>query len=138
MKSRHTAAYRAALGVALVMVAPGVLRAQRWTSIGKTSSGNEVFVDSRSVHRTGALVAARVRVVFVPPVKSGTTTWGSTVTNATFDCSAKKLAAKENITYADARSTKVVERKVNKIPGYGPALNGSLGQVAMSYLCQSK
>jgi hypothetical protein len=129
---------RAAILAALMTLAPLALHAQRWTSIGKTSSGNEVFVDGRSVHRTGALVAAKVRVVFTPPVKSGSVTWGSSLTNATFDCAAKKLAAKENIIYADARGTKVVERKVNRIPGYGPALNGSLGQVAMSYLCNSK
>ena len=125
-------------GALLAALAPTAVHAQRWTSIGKTSSGNEVSVDARSIRRTGALVAAKVRVVFSPPVKSGAVTWGSTVTNATFDCTAKKLAAKENVIYADARSSKVIERKVNKIPGYGPALNGSLGQVAMSYLCKSK
>jgi hypothetical protein len=27
---------------------------------------------------------------------------------------------------------------VNKIPGYGPALAGSLGDVALTYLCTTK
>jgi len=37
---------------------PAAAHAQRWTQIGKTSSGNDVYVDSRSIKRTGALVAA--------------------------------------------------------------------------------
>ena len=40
--------------------------------------------------------------------------------------------------YGDAKETKVVERKVNKIPGFGPALGGSLGAVALGYLCSAK
>ena len=47
----------------------------------------------------------------------------------------KTLAAKENVFYADANSTKVTERTVIKQPGYGPALGGSLGGVALQYLC---
>ena len=54
---------------------------------------------------------------------------------ATFDCAKKYLAAKENVFYSDAKSTKVVERSVNKQPGFGPALGGSLGMVAVDYLC---
>jgi hypothetical protein len=32
----------------------------------------------------------------------------------------------------------VVERKVNKLPGYGPALTGSLGEIALTYLCRKQ
>ena len=34
------------------------------------------------------------------------------------------------------KSTKVVERKVNKLPGYGPVLGGSPQAVALDYLCK--
>jgi hypothetical protein len=123
--------------LALVVV-PSVVQAQKkWTSIGATSSGNQVYVDAKSVKRTGSLVAATVRVVFTTPVKTPSGTWMSSRTSATFDCAAKKLAAKESIVYGDAKETKVVDRKVNKIPGYGPALGGSMGALALDYLCKT-
>ena len=126
------------LVVALVLL-PSLAQAQKkWTPIGATSSGNQVFVDPRSVKRTGSLVAATVRVVFTKPVQTSSGAWMSSRTTATFDCATKKLAAKENTVYGDARETKVVEHKVNKIPGYGPALGGSLGDVALKYLCAPK
>ena len=50
------------LVIALVLL-PSLAHAQKkWTPIGATSSGNQVFVDPKSVKRTGSLVAATVRV----------------------------------------------------------------------------
>ena len=125
--------------VLALLLVPSLAQAQKkWTPIGATSSGNQVYVDSKSVKRTGSLVAATVRVVFTTPVKTPSGgTWMSSRTTATFDCAAKKLAAKENIYYGDAKETKVVERKVNTIPGYGPALGGSMGALALDYLCKT-
>jgi len=111
---------------------------KKWTDIGTTAAGNHVFVDPKSVKRAGNLVTATVRVVFTNPVKTATGTWMSSRTVATFDCAAKKLAAKENVYYGDAKETKVVERKVNTIPGYGPALGGSMGALALDYVCKSR
>jgi len=110
--------------------------AQKWVDIGKTASGNVVSVDPKSVKRNGNLVAATVRVVFTPPVKAARGTWASSKTIATFDCARRYLAAKENVFYSDAKSTKVIERSVNKQPGFGPALGGSLGGIAVDYLCK--
>lgn len=106
-----------------------------WKAIGKTAAGNAVFVESRSVKRTGQLVAANVRVVFSEPVKGAKGTFASYRTSATFDCAKQSLAAKENVYYADAKGRKVIDRSVNKLPGFGPALRGSLGDVAMIHLC---
>jgi hypothetical protein len=126
----------------LLFVLPTVAGAQKaqkkWTSIGKTSSGNEVFVDARSVKRTGNLVAATVRVVFTPPVQTRMGAMMSSRHLATFDCAKKALAAKENVYYGDAKETKVVDRKVNAIPGYGPALGGSMGALALEHLCAAR
>lgn len=123
------------LPLSLVLL-PSLAQAQKkWTPIGATSSGNQVFVDAKSVKRTGSLVSATVRVVFTEPVKTPTGTWMSSRTTATFDCAAKKLAAKENVYYGDAKETKVVDRKVNQMPGYGPALGGSMGAIALDYVC---
>jgi hypothetical protein len=127
------------LALVALFVLPTIAHAQKnqkkWKAIGTTSSGNQVFVDPKSVRKTGSLVAATVRVVFTTPVQTPKGAWMSSRTKATFDCAKKSLAAKENVVYGDARETKVVERKVNAIPGYGPALGGSLGDVAMKYLC---
>lgn len=115
---------------------PAAMRAQtRWKEIGTTSSGNPVYVDPRSVKRSGAVVSGTVRVVFKEPVQTAKGVWKSARTMATFDCAKKSLAAKENVYYADERGTKVTDRTVNKQPGFGPALGGSLGAVAMQYLC---
>jgi hypothetical protein len=125
--------------VATLSLAPRAVQAQRgWVAIGKTSAGNSVFVDSRTVKRTGDLVAANVRVVFTEPVKGAKGTFASYRTSATFNCTKKSLAAKENVYYADAKSTRVIDRSVNKLPGFGPALGGSLGAVALEYLCTDK
>jgi hypothetical protein len=124
------------LVLASLLLVPAALPAQKWTPIGKTSSGNDVFVDARTVKRTGNLVAANVRVVFGTPVQTPRGVWASSRTTATFDCARKSLAAKENVFYSDARGTRVTDRTVNKLPGYGPALKGSLGDVALTYLCR--
>lgn len=120
-----------------ITLAPAA-RAQKWKEIGKTSSGNMVSVDERSIKRKADTVAATVRVVFTEPVKASRGTWKSSKTTATFDCKRRYLAAKENVFYADEKGTKVVERSVNKMPGYGPGLNGSLGGIAVDYLCGPK
>lgn len=124
-------------GSLLVVAASAQLGAQKWKDIATTASGNMVSVDPKSVKKKDGLVSATVRVVFTPPVKAARGMWASSVTRATFDCARKSLAAKENVYYSDARSTKVVERSVNKLPGFGPALGGSLGGVALTYLCSS-
>lgn len=125
----------AAAALALAAV-PGAARAQgRWKAIGTTSSGNTVYVDPKTVHETKGLVSATVRVVFTTPVQTPQGPWKTVRTSATFDCAHKTLAAKESVYYADAKETKVAQRKVNKIPGFGPALGGSLGGVALGYLC---
>ena len=124
------------LAAGLLVVSSAAAVAQtKWKDIGKTASGNMVSVDPRSVKKANGLVAATVRVVFTPPVKAARGIWASSRTAATFDCARKSLAARENVFYSDTTSTKIVERKVNKIPGFGPALGGSLGGVAMQYLC---
>ena len=130
---------RLVLGIATlasVSFAPPPVQARAaWKAIGTTSAGNAVFVNTRSVKRAGDLVAASVRVVFTEPVRGAKGSFASYRTTATFNCAKKSLAAKENVYYADAKGTKVIDRSVNKIPGFGPALGGSLGDVALRHLC---
>ena len=136
MRRRPLSSVLAAAAIVPLLVMPARLSAQgRWKEIGATASGNTVYVETRSVKRTGDLVAANVRVVFKEPVKAAKGTFASYRTSATFNCTKKSLAAKENVYYADAKGTRVVDRTVNKMPGFGPALGGSLGAVALNYLC---
>lgn len=120
---------------ALTLLPAGAQAQRRWKAIGNTSSGNAVYVDPRSVKKAAGLVTATVRVVFTKPVQTPKGPWASVRTTATFDCAKKSLAAKESVYYADAKETRVTERKVNKMPGFGPTLDGSLGAVALHYLC---
>ncbi|MEP6731551.1 MAG: surface-adhesin E family protein [bacterium] len=136
-RSQLTHSHSLVVAALLVVAVTSPASAQKWKDIGKTASGNMVSVDPKSVKRAGNLVSATVRVVFTPPVKAARGMWASSKTIATFDCTRKYLAAKENVFYSDAASTKVVERNVNKLPGFGPALGGSLGGIAVDYLCKT-
>ena len=123
---------------ALCLTLAPVAHAQKWKDIGKTTSGNVVSVDERSIKHKGDTVAATVRVIFTEPVKASRGTWKSSKTTAMFDCKRRYLAAKENVFYSDEKGTKIVERSVNKMPGFGPGLSGSLGGIAVDYLCGPK
>lgn len=122
----------------LAVLSSSAVAQGKWKEIGATSSGNKVSVDPRTVKRSGNLVSATVRVVFTTPVATPKGAWASSQTKATVDCGARKLAAKENAYYADAKGTRLVERKVNAVPGYSTTLDGSLGRVALTYLCALK
>jgi hypothetical protein len=120
----------------ILLLLPAVASAQsRWKEIGKTSGGNSVYVDPRSVKKVNGIITARVRVKFEPPVKTQQGMWETSQTLAMFDCAKSSIAAKETIYYANEKTGKVAERKVNAQPGFGPALGGSMGKLAMDYLC---
>jgi len=126
-------------GAALVVLflAPAAASAQvKWKEIGTTASGNRVYVDPRSVHAQKELVDATVRVVFTTPVESPQGALYATRTRVTFNCTTRRMAVKENTFFGNAKETKVVEHKVNKIPGFGWVPEGSLGTVALDHLCR--
>jgi hypothetical protein len=128
-----------AITLALLALLPAAAHAQKkWTQIGTTSSGNPVYVDAKSVKKNGALVDALVRVVFTTPVETPKGKWMSGRVTGTYDCAKRSVASKEQVYYGDAKESKIVERKVNKMPGYGPAIGGSLPAVALDYLCKAK
>ena len=110
----------------------------RWKEIGKTSSGNSVYVDPRSVKTVNGIVNARVRVKFTVPVETPQGKWVTSQHVAMFDCAKSTVAAKETIYFADETGTKIVERKTIAKPGFGPALGGSMAKVALDYMCAPK
>jgi len=109
----------------------------KWQEIGKTSIGNPVYVDPKSVKKgADGIVTATVRVTFVKPVTTpkGPVTASRTV--AMFDCAKKTVAVKENTYYHDEKSDIIYQHTAAKTPGYGPAIKGTLPDVAMAYVCK--
>lgn len=108
-----------------------------WTEVGKTGSGNPVFVRAVKSGRDG-IVTASVRVAYtkkvgVPGQKDSLS---SSRANAMFNCTAKTFAVKESWVFFDERTNKVYQHKVNKVPGYGPTIAGSFGDVALKHFCK--
>jgi hypothetical protein len=111
----------------------------RWKEIGKTSTGNTVYVDPASVKKDTGIITARIRVRFLSPVILAN---GDQVALshdvAMFDCAKSRVAKKESTYYSDVAATKVVQHTTIAQPGFGPALGGSLSQVALDYFCKKK
>lgn len=108
----------------------------RWKEIGTTSSGNPVFIDSKKIV-TGkdGIITATVRVAYAKPVKVRGGDLTSSRATAMFNCQTSRFAVKDNTLFFDEKTNAVYEKKVNKIPGYGPALTGNFADVAMKHLC---
>jgi hypothetical protein len=112
----------------------------RWQQVGVTGTGNPVFIDTRSV-RTGkdGIISATVRVVYAKPVKvPNNPDLTSSRAHAMFNCAANSFAVKESWTFHDEQKNRVYTHKVNKIPGYGPTIGGSFGDVAFKHFCAKK
>lgn len=121
--------------LALCALAPAAGAQTRWKSVGKTSSGNEVFVDARSIRRHGDVIDAAVKVAFAKPVAMD---GGKVVlerSNAMFNCAAHTTATKDNYLYSNAAGTRLVNRTVNKIPGFGSPFKNTPPDLAMQYVC---
>ena len=107
----------------------------RWKEIGRTSVGNPVFVDTRSVRTADGIVTATVRAKFVKPVKTPKGELTSSRTVAMFDCAKKVVAVKENTLYHDEKANRVFEHRVVGKPGYSTTIKGSLPDIALAHLC---
>ena len=59
-------------------------------------------------------------------------------TVAMFDCAKKVVAVKENTYYHDEKANKVFQKTAPAKPGYGPAIKGTLPDLAMTHLCSAK
>ena len=117
-------------------VLPNVAQA-KWQEIGKTSVGNPVYVDPKSVKKgADGIVTATVRETFVKPASTPQGPITASRTVAMFDCGKKVVAVKENTYYHDEKSNSVYQHTAAKTPGYGPAIKGTLPDVAMAYLCK--
>ncbi|MCE9602907.1 MAG: hypothetical protein K8S21_11945 [Gemmatimonadetes bacterium] len=119
----------------LVTLTPLVAGAQRWRPIGKTVTGNEVFIDPSSISKKDSIITATVRVVFKEPTPTpkGPITGSRAI--AMFNCARKTVAVKENIIWHDERKGTIFEKRTPRQPGFGPVFTSNFSGVALTYLC---
>jgi len=117
--------------------APNAAQAPRWQEIGKTSVGNPVYIDPKSVKKgADGIITATVRATFVKPVATPKGPITASRTVAMFDCAKKTVAVKENTYYHDEKANTVYDKRTVGQPGFGPAIRGSLPDVAMAHVCK--
>lgn len=123
-------------GLALLLsLVPVTAAAQRWQEIGKTSTGNTVYVDPASVVRRDSIITATVRVVYAKPAETpkGPITGSRAV--AMFNCLRRTVAVKENIIWHDERRGTIYEKRTPRQPGFGPVFSSNFSGVALAHLC---
>lgn len=110
----------------------------RWTDIGKTSTGNPVYIDTRSVKDSAGMKVAEVRTVYAEPVSTPEGPITGSRARAMFDCAQQKVAVLESVIYHDERANRVYRRSTPRIPGFGPAMTSTFAHVAMQHLCAAR
>lgn len=126
--------------LALGMVCGGALsveaQASKWSPIGSTSTGNPVFLDTKTVKKgADGIITALVRVTYKDPVNTPQGPITASRAMAMFDCAGKKVAVKESIIYHDEKSGKIYQKRTIAQPGFGPALTSTFADVALKHLC---
>src|SRR6516165_240421 len=97
--------------VTVLIIVPALTAQSRWREIGKTSTGNSVYVDPASVKKDKGIITARIRDKFATPVAvQNGQQWAVSHHIAMFDCAKSAVAAKETVYYSDVAATKVVQR----------------------------
>ncbi len=112
--------------------------AQSLKEIGKTTTGDPVFVETKSVKKADGIITASVRAKFAKPTKAAFGDLYASRTIIMFDCAKQVVAVKENWYYLDAAGKKIGNHKVVGKPGYGTVFKGSVPDVAMKHLCAQK
>lgn len=126
---------RPLLLLALLVLVPAVAEAQRWKEIGKTSTGNPVFVDPASISKKDSIITATLRVVYLKPTETPKGPITGSRATAMFNCARKTVAVKETIIWHDEKKGTIYEKRNPKIPGFGPVFTSNFSGVALTYLC---
>lgn len=115
-------------------------QAQTRKEIGRTSVGTPtpVFVEPKTISRTGEVVTAAIRVALNPPLKHPKGELRSSRTLGMYDCAKRTVATKESWYYFDDAGKREGMHREVKIPGFGPIPRGSVADVAFTHLCASK
>jgi hypothetical protein len=115
--------------------AAGSVDAQSQEKIGATSAGTPVMLETKSVKKANGIITATLRVGLQPVIKTADGDMVAMRSIAMIDCAAKTTATKERWFYYDAKGTKVARHDVPGKPGFGPAIKGSLADVALAHFC---
>jgi hypothetical protein len=120
----------------LLLLAAAVLPQTKWQEIGKTSTGNSVFLDGKSVRKApDGIVTANVRVTYVPPIDTPKGKVTSSRVVAMFDCARKLVATKQSVMYLNEAKGLEYRRRTIAKPGFGPAFESTFADVALRHLC---
>jgi len=120
----------------LLLLAAAVLPQSKWQEIGKTSTGNSVYLDGKSVRKApDGIVTASLRVTYTPPLDTPKGKVTSARTVAMFDCAKRLVATKQSVLYLDERKGIEYRRRTIAKPGFGPAFSSTFADVALRHLC---
>ncbi len=111
---------------------------REWREIGKTSTGNPVFVDPASIVRRDSTITGTFRVVYLTPVKTPKGNITGARSTAMFLCKDKKVAVKESVLWIDEAAGTIYQRTAPRMPGFGPVWNTNFSGVALEYLCSAR
>lgn len=120
----------------LLLVAAAVLPQSKWREIGKTSTGNSVFLDGNSVRKApDGIITASIRVAYTPPVDTPKGKVTSSRVLAMFDCSRQQVATKQSVMYLNEAKGLEYRRRTIAKPGFSPAFSSTFADVALKHLC---
>lgn len=120
----------------LLLMAAAVLPQPKWQEIGKTSTGNSVFLDGNSVRKApDGIITASIRVTYTPPVDTPKGKVTSSRVLAMFDCARQLVATKQSVMYLNEPKRIEYRRRTITKPGFGPAFSSTFADVALQHLC---
>lgn len=120
----------------LILFAAAVLPQTKWQEIGKTSTGNSVYLDGKSVRKApDGIITARIRVTYATPLDTPKGKVTSSRAVAMFNCARHSVATKESVFYLNEAKGLEYRRSTIAKPGFGPALSSTFADVALKHLC---
>jgi len=120
----------------LLLWAAAILPQSKWQEIGKTSTGNSVFLEGKSVRKApDGIITATLRVAYAPPVDTPKGKVTSMRAVAMFDCGRQLVATKQSVMYLNEAKGLEYRRRTIAKPGFGPAFSSTFADVALKHLC---
>ncbi len=120
----------------MLLLAAAVLPQSKWQEIGKTSTGNSVYLAGKSVRKApDGIVTATLRVTYDKGLETPKGKVTSSRAVAMFDCAKRTVATKESVLYLNEAKGIEYSRRVIGKPGFGPALTSTFADVALKHLC---
>ncbi|MCC6242886.1 MAG: hypothetical protein IT353_08595 [Gemmatimonadaceae bacterium] len=120
--------------IACAVHAPAA-HAQTTKTIGNTSAGTPVYLETKSVSIANGITTATLRVALAPPIKTADGDMVLLRSVAMIDCTKRQTATKERWFFFDAKGKREARHDKPGMPGYGSPIKGSLADVAITHFC---